>query len=345
VKKSVIAQPGAIRQQIESDKAYHLSLMVVTLCAFLFANVRVSSWIVPWNPESLASLEANGKKLTEVLPEWILVNKDGVPERAPQWTPELKKRLFTVAKANKITVLGMASNYANEKGDFESDRLSKMFIIAEKRADHIKTLVSIAVADGLDGIDLDYESMKEKDRAPFSAFVADLAIALHKAKKKLSVTIHPKTEEPGNWDGPKAQDYRAIGKAADVVRIMCYDYSHSGSDAGPIAPTDWVAKVIDFAKSQIPASKLELGVPCYGYDWTTKPGKSITFKDVKMDPAPDLDPRSGELLWATGKIRFGGSKSAEQKMKLAQTSGIRGITTWYLGSEQPSFWDLVSAKK
>lgn len=342
---SGINEPTVSGQQIQFNTAYDFSPMVTTLCAFVFANLSVSSWIVPWNPDSLVSLETNAKKLTEVLPEWILVNKDGVPERASDWTPELKKRLFAATKANKITVLGMASNYANEKGDFESDRLSKMFADDAKRADHIKTLVNIAVADGLDGIDLDYESMKAKDRESFSAFVDELATALHKAKKKLSVTLHPKTEEPGNWDGPKALDYRAIGKAADVVRIMCYDYSHSGSDAGPIAPTDWVTQVIDFAKTQMPAGKIELGVPCYGYDWTSKPGKSLTFKDVKMDPTPDIDPRSGELLWATGKIRFGGAKSAEQKIKLAQTAGIRGITTWYLGSEQPSFWDLIQPRK
>ena len=49
---------------------------------------------------------------------------------------------------------------------------------------------------------------------------------------------------------------------------MAYDYSNASTNEGPVAPLDWVERVIagTSAASGDP-SKLVLGVPLYGYNW------------------------------------------------------------------------------
>ena len=274
-----------------------------------------------------------------------MVDKNGIPQRNAEWKPEQKARMFRIAKANKIPVFGMTSNYSNEVGDFESTRMSSMLADPARRSAHISALVEIARADGLDGIDLDYESLKATDRGNYPLFIKDLADRLHKIGKRLSVTIHPKTEEPGTWDGTQALDYKAIGAAGDVVRIMCYDFSWSTSPAGAIAPSEWVRRVMEFSKSLIPANKLEIGVPCYGYDWSTKPAKSITSADLAGLGEGKVDLLSGELMFKDGVIRFGGKDSTKDRLDLAKKLGVRGITFWYLGSEESHFWELFPPSK
>jgi spore germination protein YaaH len=127
----------------------------------------------------------------------------------------------------------------------------------------------------------------------------------------LTVNVYAKTSEPGTWDGPKAQDWTAIGNVADQVRIMTYEYHWSTSDAGPIAPVDWVDQVLSFARSVIPAHKIMEGVPLYGYDWTGRSGAPIVFE---------------------------AAMALSAQRALAGSHPIGGVTLWRLGGEDPAAW-------
>jgi len=300
------------------------------------APLELSGWLVSWNPQSIQSFTRNAAQFSEVFPEWIMVTEDGRAVRRRQLPDEYTKPLFAAARKNKIAVYGMASNYADT--GFEATRMTKMLADPKKRTQHVADMLAITKADGLDGIDLDYESLPATDRENFSKFVVELGAALKKAKKKFSVTVHPKESEPGNWDGPKAQDWAAIGKAVDRFRIMCYDFSWADSGAGPIAPDDWVERVMTFAKTVVPANKLDMGIACYGYDWSKKPALSIVAGDLPK-VAFEIDPRSGERR--VNQMYFGGPESAKRKSILAKKLGVRGLSAWYIGSEIDGTWDAI----
>src|SRR5581483_195793 len=119
-----------------------------------------------------------------------------------------------------------------------------------------------------DGIDIDYEAVPAASRDDFTAFLTTLAEKLHAAGKLLSVTVHAKTSDRPTWAGPGAEDWPAIGRVADTVKIMCYDYSWKGSPPGPIAPLDWIDAVATYAQSAIPNDKIMIGLPWYGYNWS-----------------------------------------------------------------------------
>ena len=142
----------------------------------------------------------------------------------------------------------------------------------ELMAAHVTAIVALVQRNQYAGIDLDYENLHAADRQAFSTFVTRLAHALHAKGKVLSVAVFAKTTNAGTDPRNVAQDYAAIGRAADQVRLMAYDYHWESSAPGPVAPISWVRAVLRYAKTQIPASKIILGVPLYGYDWVGRHG-------------------------------------------------------------------------
>lgn len=170
------------------------------------------------------------------------------------------------------------------------------------RANHINNIVALALANGFDGIDLDYEGFAFTDgRATWPttqpywrAFVHELADALHANGKLLSVTIPPVWIAGGQQTGYDVYDQQFIATYADRVRLMVYDWSVSSP--GPISPMSWLQQVIAYTNSlSIDRSKFQLGVPAYGRDWGRQanpaercPDGAFTTKSVELENIPAL---------------------------------------------------------
>lgn len=85
-------------------------------------------------------------------------------------------------------------------------------------AQHVDELVS--AAEGYAGLNLDYQGVAPEHRAAFSAFVADLAEALHANDQRLLVTLGAPTPlDGGQWE-TAGQDWQAIGRVADAVFVQ-----------------------------------------------------------------------------------------------------------------------------
>ena len=146
-----------------------------------------------------------------------------------------------------------------------------------KRATLVKTIKDLVTKYNYDGIDLDFEKFyaKGETRANWVAmkpnwvsFIKELSATLHADSKLLSVTtppdFDPATKRAGNW----VYAWSEIGPHIDRLRIMAYDYSTI--TPGPIGPLDWTEDAVKFAITQMPASKVFVGIPGYGRDWITK---------------------------------------------------------------------------
>jgi len=311
--------------------------MTITTLITLLAPVSVAGWVTLWNPDSPKSFAANAPKLREAMVQWIEVDENGIPQRNDQAKAELLKPIRETAKANKVRLFAMANNYG--PNGFDPVRVSKFLNGSIKREAHIERLVEIAKADGFDGIDLDYESLRAIDRNAYSEFVERLAAAARKQNLLLSVTVHPKTDDQGTWDGPRAQDYARIGKVADILRIMAYDQHWSDSEAGPISSNDWADSIAAYAITKVDPKKIDLGVAAYGYDWASKPATSLAWKNVPPGMQFKIDPASGERTW--GNARFAGPESLKAKLEIVAKHGLRGVSFWYVGSETPDFWSAL----
>lgn len=115
-----------------------------------------------------------------------------------------------------------------------------------------------------DGVVIDIEYMNNATAPHLSQFMKELYAELHPLNKLVVQAVMPRTGSE-SWLG--AFDYAALAKSVDYLHIMTYDYSHGSP--GPIAPPDWIKKVLNYARTQgVDMSKILLGIPYYGVDWT-----------------------------------------------------------------------------
>ena len=335
---------------------------LIVMCALLGSPARaavakrVSGNLVFWDQaRGFDSIVANAEVFSEISPFWYRVLADGriVPYTTGSGARYEDQAILSFLRSRGILVIPTVANILN--GVWDGAMVSRILEDPQLRAVNLDALVNLAVAGGYDGIDLDYENLAASDRAAFTSFVQQLAGALHGHGKLLTVNVYAKTAEPGTWDGPRAQDWKAIGQAADQVRIMTYEYSWSTSAPGPIAPVTWVNEVIAYATSQIAPAKILQGTPLYGYDWV---GQRAT--DLVWNQAMDLAGRfavpvnwdgasaSPWFEYVSGAARhtvwFENAASVAAKLDVARIHDVGGITMWRLGGEDPAAWSAVRAQ-
>ena len=220
-------------------------------------------------------------------------------------------------------------------------------------AAQVAAIVALVQREHYAGIDLDYENLHAGDRQAFTTFVTRLAQALHARGKVLSVAVFAKTTNAGTDPRNLAQDYAALGRAADQVRLMAYDYHWESSPPGPVAPIGWVRAVLRYARTQIPASKIVLGVPLYGYDWVGRHGTGISWLQAlrlsrQYHAAARYD-QASQTPWfryrdASGRehtVWFENAASSRAKFAAAQGAQIAGVYLWMYGYEDTGTWPAL----
>jgi len=212
-------------------------------------------------------------------------------------------------------------------------------------------IVALVDSNHYAGIDLDYENLQAGDRQALTAFVTQLAAALHARGKILSVALFAKASDAGYAPSNVAQDYAAIGKVADQVRLMGYDYHWDTSPPGPVAPIGWIRDVIGYAKTQIPAAKIILGIPEYGYDWSGGFGTGISWLRAlqlsRQYHVPAHYDSSSQSPWFTytdashhrHSVWFENAESTQAKLDVAQ--GIGGVYLWMYSDPDPGTWSVL----
>lgn len=218
----------------------------------------------------------------------------------------------------------------------------------------IAAIVALVRQHDYAGIDIDYEELHAADRQAFTTYVTELAAALHAHGKVLSVAVFAKISNGGYGPRNAAQDYAAIGRAADQVRLMAYDNHWATSPPGPVAPIGWVRSVLGYARSQIPASKIILGIPLYGYNWVAGHGQGISWQQA-VSLAREHSARirydtASQSPWfsytdAAGRphqVWFENPASSAAKFRLARQAGAGGVFWWMYGHAAPGTWSALS---
>ncbi|WP_438387304.1 glycosyl hydrolase family 18 protein [Actinopolyspora saharensis] len=240
------------------------------------------------------------------------------------------------------------ANMTNGKWSYDS--VAPILHDPRRMKEHVREIVNLVLANDYAGVDIDYEELRAGDRAAFSEFVRRLADALHAHDRTLSVALFAKASEQGYDQRNAAQDYAAVGRAADQVRLMGYDRHWSTSPPGPVAPVGWIREVLDYARATIPAEKIVLGVPLYGYDWSEGRGKPVTWSEAtrvaeKHDARVRFD-ESSRTPWfrytdAEGQrheVWFENAASSLAKFRAAERAGIGGVYLWMYGAADPETW-------
>lgn len=322
-----------------------LALSAVAMLAAPAAQaVRTSAWITPWSSDALPSIEAHAGELDESNPVWYSLSADG--EVVVNWNGENPAWRAAMSGTRLVPTIQNASG-----GRFDAALVGRLLATEATREAHAEAIASLVRAHAYDGIDLDYEALPADLRESFSAFVETLAAKLHLGGHLLSVTVHPKTSDAQDWKGPGAQDWARIGAAADSVKIMAYDYHWATSEPGPLAPLDWIESVTRYAVRVMPAEKVMIALPWYGYDWGTAGGKGVTWSEatgLALASGSTIErDADGEPFFRHGEneVWFQDAESYRRKVEriLGAFPGIGGFAHWRAGAEDPAIWARVAS--
>lgn len=221
------------------------------------------------------------------------------------------------------------------------DSLHQLLANPSHRGQLVGNLLERVKADGYDGVNIDFEFIKPEDGPLFTTFLQELKTSLG-SDKSLSVAVFARTGKE-NW--PTPYEYAKIGKIADQVVVMAYDYHYKTSAPGPVAPLPWVTQVIEYLSTQIPAEKLLLGLPTYGYDWpaggqaTTVTKEKLTKIQANYRVAEEFDQKSVSPYYTYydewgryHQVWLENESSLQAKVEAAGKAGLRGVSFWRIGN-------------
>ena len=270
----VQSRGGVVRRTLSMFIVGMLSTTVLALPAFSAspdAQPRkiVTGWLPYWNTKGgLASITGNPDLIPEVMPFWFSV-KD-YNKILDQFDPANSISMKEVVSQIKGMGISVIPTLTDGTGKLA---LQKILADAKKRATLVSTLATLAKQNDFDGLDLDFEGFAFSDGTSswnttmplWTAFVKQLAVALHAQGDLLSVTT-PEVRDPASGKkGYFVYNWPEIGPVIDRLRIMTYDYSLA--TPGPIGPISWVEQLVKYATTLMPSSKIWIGVPTYGRDW------------------------------------------------------------------------------
>jgi spore germination protein len=307
-----------------------------------------------WNfQHGTAAVLAHRGDVTEVSPWMYGLAADGqIDTQYPAGQAAAVARDIERLGAAGLRVVPSIANITDGKWAYQP--VGRMLHSPALMARQVAAIVALVQRHDYAGVDIDYENLHAGDRQAFSTFVRDLAAALHAHGKLLSVAVFAKTSNAGTDPRNVAQDYAAIGRVADQVRLMGYDYHWATSPPGPIAPVGWIRAVLRYARTQIPASKIILGIPLYGYDWSGGHGIAISWlQALRLSREYHAPPRynvTSQAPWFSYTDRAGrkhtvwfeNEASSRAKFDLAQGAGIAGVYLWMYGYEDAGTWPALS---
>lgn len=221
-----------------------------------------------------------------------------------------------------------------------------------KRNYLVKGLVTAALDCGMDGINLDFETIGADSGPHFLQFLREMSIQCRLNNIVLSVD----TYVPFNFNN--YYDRAEQGELVDYVIIMGYDeHWHGSQDVGSVASVEYVRNGIETMIKDVPAEKVMNGLPLYTILWRTK-GTEVTDDYVTMNNQADLISQLGiQPVWDeetcqnygeyTGEdtlyqIWMEDLESIQVKLNIMSNCNLGGVAVWRLGYEDPAVWDIIN---
>jgi spore germination protein YaaH len=267
---------------------------------------------------------------------------------------ESQSSTVTLANSKNVRPLLLVHNFT--KDNFDPVIAHAVLSNATKRASLTDRILWAVSKEGYSGVNIDLENLYWSDRPYYSAFIKELKQKLTPYGFLTTVSIPAKTFDSykyDNWEG--AFSYNEIGKYADQILLMTYDEHYFGGEAGPVASLPWVDNVLKYATQEIPSKKLLLGIPAYGYDWSSKGNKALTLKNIdslisslNIQPKFHATFKSPYFTYTKNGVQhdvwYENAQSISLKLDLISTYKLGGIGIWRLGFENNDFWNTVTSK-
>ena len=309
-----------------------------------YAYPYIRDWVLTETLPYLTTLSVFSYGFTtsgELVPP--AVNDDWMIEKA------LQQGVRPILTLTPFDESGMFNNYLisvlTSDPNLQQTLIDQLFLVMEEK--------------GFAGIDIDFEYILAKDRIPFANFVENVRIQAAPLGYTVSVALAPKTsaDQPGLLYAGK--DYGLLGAAADSVLLMTYEWGYTYGPPMAVAPINKVREVVEYAITEIPVEKIDLGIPNYGYDWTLPFTQGVSAAQtignieavdiavenqavIQFDETAKSPYFNYERNGVRHEVWFEDVRSIQEKFNLIKEYGLRGMGYWQIMKLFRANWMLLA---
>ena len=213
-------------------------------------------------------------------------------------------------------------------------------------------LITEALNNGMDGINIDIETLPEEASESYVQFMRELSVKCRNNNLVLSVDVPPP------YDFNTHYNRKALGEVVDYMMVMGYDEHYVGSEAGSVASLSYERNGITGTLESVSKDKIISGIPFYTRLWKTNASGEVSSQAIGMDHADEiLSQYKVTAAWSEEtsqdyaeftdeegnfcQIWLENEKSIEEKMKLVQQYDLSGVAEWKLGFERAAIWNVI----
>ncbi len=265
----------------------------------------------------------------------------------------LTRKYITYARENGYEI------WPIYKTDFTAKTSDSFLNNTDARQKAISYITEYACKYLIDGINIDFENIYERNRFLVTAHVRELTVMLHELGLIVSADITRKEPTSANWSMCYNRD--ALSKNTDYIMLMAYDeYYASSKTAGSVASLDWTEESVKRTLKEVNADKLILGIPFYMRYFETKNGKVTSSKAISMQTAYELinsnnvsytyieDDGQYKISWQSGGktcvFWLENTDTIGKRVDIANKYSLAGVASWRRGLEISKIWETIQEK-
>jgi len=248
-----------------------------------------------------------------------------------------------------------------EAGQFDTGRAEFILTDYEAQGRLAAETLQTVLRKGFAGLDVDFEYLPGELAAAYAAFLGRLRQLLEPQGRFLWAALAPKTNTRQRGLLYEGHDYAAVSAAVDGVLLMTYEWGYTYGPPMAVAPIPNVRAVLDYAVTEIPAEKIYLGVPNYGYDWplpfirgetraqsisnqraielAVQHSAAIEYDETAQSPFFRYTDAGG----AAHEVWFEDARSMDAKLRLVAEYGFRGAGFWNLMRPFSQTWLVLDS--
>ena len=264
------------------------------------------------------------------------------------------KEYIEWAHQNGYKVWPMVQNAGNGMMQVTSEIMNDY----NKRQELISEIVVACVKYNLDGINIDFENMKQEDKDMYSRFIIELTPRIKSMGLVVSVDV---TAPDGSETWSLCFDRHVIGDVADYIVFMAYDqYGASSNKSGTTAGYNWVELSLKkfLNTEEIESNKIILAIPLYTRLWTENAqGEIVKTSTVSIKNIDNVIPNNVEKQWDEDlkqyyieykegsnikKMWIEDEKSLKEKIALVNNYQLGGVASWVKDMETENFWTFLA---
>lgn len=318
--------------------------------------------------EKTMTIKSNGYAYPSIS-RWVLDNtlpylselsifSYGFTEEGELRPPMLNEDWMIESARNTSTLPILTLTPLGADGNFNSELISIVINNSAVIDRLLDDLVMVMREKSYGGLDIDFEFIKAEDRDAFTEFVRRCTERMHQEGYQVSVDLAPKTSANQRGILYEGKDYRAIGEIADHVLVMTYEWGYTYGPPMAVAPLNMVRNVLEYAITEIPPEKINMGIPNYGYDWELPYERGITrartignVEAVRIAVSRGAEIKFDEVAMTpyfnyvsdgiTHEVWFEDARSIQAKYDLIKELGLRGPGYWQVMQLFRVLWLLL----